>query len=75
MKQGYVNNARILYRYDFWRPASHCVPHVTIPALAPVAQCGFLGVPIFFAINTFVVAHSAEGRSPVDFAVGPVPLT
>lgn len=61
--------AVILYHYGFWGPASHGVPQVAIPALAPIAQYGFLGVPVFFAISGFVIAYSAEGRTPVDFAI------
>lgn len=61
--------AVILYHYGFWGPASHGVPQVAIPALAPVAQYGFLGVPVFFAISGFVIAYSAEGRTPVGFAI------
>ena len=37
--------------------------------LAPVAQYGFLGVPIYFAISGFVIAYSAEGRTAVGFAI------
>lgn len=61
--------AVILYHYGFWGPASHGVPLVALPALAPVAQYGFLGVPVFFAISGFVIAYSAEGRTPVGFAI------
>lgn len=61
--------AVILYHYGFWGPASHGVPQVALPALAPIAQYGFLGVPVFFAISGFVIAYSAEGRSPVGFAI------
>jgi peptidoglycan/LPS O-acetylase OafA/YrhL len=61
--------AVILYHYGFWGPASHGVPQVAIPALAPVAQYGFLGVPVFFAISGFVIAYSAEGRTPIGFAI------
>jgi peptidoglycan/LPS O-acetylase OafA/YrhL len=61
--------AVILYHFGFWGPASHGVPQVSIPALAPVAQYGFLGVPVFFAISGFVIAYSAEGRSPIGFAI------
>jgi peptidoglycan/LPS O-acetylase OafA/YrhL len=62
-------SAVILYHYGFWGPASHGVPQVALPALAPVAQYGFLGVPVFFAISGFVIAYSAEGRTPVGFAI------
>lgn len=61
--------AVILYHYGFWGPASHGVPQVALPALAPVAQYGFLGVPVFFAISGFVIAYSAERRTPFGFAV------
>jgi hypothetical protein len=37
-------------------------------ALAPIAQYGFLGVPVFFAISGCVIAYSAEGRTAVCFA-------
>ncbi len=59
----------ILYHFGFWGPASRGVPQVALPYLAPVAQYGFLGVPVFFAISGFVIAYSAEGRSPVGFAI------
>lgn len=61
--------AVVLYHYGFWGPASRGVPQVALPALAPVAQYGFLGVPVFFAISGFVIAYSAEGRTPVGFAI------
>jgi peptidoglycan/LPS O-acetylase OafA/YrhL len=61
--------AVVLYHYGFWGPASHGVPQVALPALAPVAQYGFLGVPIFFAISGFVIAYSAEGRTPLGFTI------
>ncbi|MET4177828.1 peptidoglycan/LPS O-acetylase OafA/YrhL [Bradyrhizobium sp. LA6.1] len=61
--------AVVLYHYGFWGAASHGVAQVALPALAPVAQYGFLGVPVFFAISGFVIAYSAEGRTPVGFAI------
>jgi peptidoglycan/LPS O-acetylase OafA/YrhL len=61
--------AVIMYHYGFWGPASHGVPQVALPALAPIAQYGFLGVPIFFAISGFVIAYSAEGRTAAGFAI------
>lgn len=61
--------AVVLYHYGFWGPASHGVPQVALPALAPVAQYGFLGVPVFFAISGFVIAYSAEGRTSIGFAI------
>ena len=61
--------AVVLYHFGFWGPASHGVPQVALPTLAPVAQYGFLGVPVFFAISGFVIAYSAEGRTPIGFAI------
>ena len=61
--------AVVLYHYGFWGPASNGGPQVALPYLAPYAQYGFLGVPIFFTISGFVIAYSAEGRTPVGFAI------
>jgi peptidoglycan/LPS O-acetylase OafA/YrhL len=61
--------AVILYHYGFWGPASNGVTQVAMPWLTPIAQYGFLGVPVFFAISGFVIAYSAEGRTPVGFAI------
>lgn len=48
----------------FLGPYSHGSYLVALPELAPIAQYGFLGVPVFFAISGFVIAFSAEGRTP-----------
>lgn len=61
--------AVILYHYGFWGPTSHGVPEVALPALAGIAQYGFLGVPVFFAISGFVIAYSAEGRDAIGFGI------
>lgn len=61
--------AVILYHYGFWGPVSNGVPQVALPYLASYAQYGFLGVPIFFTISGFVIAYSAEGRTPLGFAI------
>lgn len=61
--------AVIFYHYGFWGPASHGESQVAIPALAAYAQYGFMGVPVFFAISGFVIAYSAEGRTPIGFAI------
>ncbi|WP_426434172.1 acyltransferase family protein [Bradyrhizobium genosp. P] len=59
----------ILYHYGFWGPAAHGGPQVAMSVFAPIAQYGFLGVPVFFAISGFVIAYSAEGRTPIGFAI------
>lgn len=41
----------------------------SFPALAAIAQFGYLGVPLFFMISGFVIAASAEQRSPLQFAI------
>jgi peptidoglycan/LPS O-acetylase OafA/YrhL len=61
--------AVVFYHYGFWGPASQGVPQVALPYLATYAQYGFLGVPIFFTISGFVIAYSAEGRTPVGFTI------
>ena len=59
----------VLYHFGFWGPAAHGMPQVAIPALAPFAKYGFLGVPAFFVISGFVIAYSAEGRTAAGFAI------
>jgi peptidoglycan/LPS O-acetylase OafA/YrhL len=59
----------VLYHYGFWGPASNGVPQVALPYLASYAQYGFLGVPVFFTISGFVIAYSAEGRTPLGFVI------
>ena len=42
---------------------------VALPALAPYAKYGSLGVQLFFVISGFVIAYSAEQRSATEFAI------
>lgn len=44
-------------------------PNPSYPALAAIAQYGYLGVPLFFMISGFVIAASAERRRPVTFLI------
>ena len=41
---------------------------IPIPALAPFAALGWVGVEIFFVLSGFVIAYSAVGKSPMAFA-------
>lgn len=41
----------------------------SFPALAQITQFGYLGVPLFFMISGFVIAASAERRSPAQFVI------
>lgn len=42
---------------------------MSLPAAETVLKYGYLGVPLFFVISGFVIAYSAEGRTPVQFAI------
>lgn len=42
-------------------------PNITL--LARFTEFGYLGVPIFFIVSGFVIALSAEGRSPGKFVI------
>lgn len=44
-------------------------PDSSFPQLAAIAQFGYLGVPLFFMISGFVIAASAEQRSPLQFVI------
>jgi peptidoglycan/LPS O-acetylase OafA/YrhL len=44
-------------------------PNSSFPQLAAIAQFGYLGVPLFFMISGFVIAASAEQRSPLQFVI------
>jgi peptidoglycan/LPS O-acetylase OafA/YrhL len=46
--------------------------YVALPGLSAFARYGYLGVQLFFVISGFVIAHSAENRGQLDFAIGRV---
>lgn len=41
----------------------------SLPAYEGVLKYGYLGVQLFFVISGFVIAYSAEGRTPSQFAI------
>lgn len=45
------------------------VPPETFPYLARIAKYGYLGVPIFFIISGFVIAITANNRTPFQFGL------
>src|ERR1700738_5678916 len=59
----------VFYHYGFWGPLSNGISQVALPRIAGFAQYGFLGVPIFFVINGFVIAYTAEGRTALEFGI------
>ncbi|EIK46724.1 Lct55 [Cellvibrio sp. BR] len=54
--------AVVLYHYT-------AQPNPTFPQIAQFTQFGYLGVPLFFMISGFVIAASAERRSPLIFMI------
>jgi peptidoglycan/LPS O-acetylase OafA/YrhL len=60
----------LLFHYGFRMAISGEGGGIGFPELAPVAMWGEAGLLIFFAISGYVIAMSAEGRPPSDFAAG-----
>lgn len=46
------------------------MPFLAFRAWAPFVDTGWVGVQIFFVISGFVIAYTANGRSPVEFIKG-----
>lgn len=55
--------AVVLYHYTA-RPDQNSFPQLT-----QITQFGYLGVPLFFMISGFVIAASAERRTPIQFLI------
>lgn len=60
--------AVVLFHFGF-RGQTLGVTEMALPAWIPVLKYGYLGVQMFFVISGFVIAYSAEGRTPMQFAI------
>jgi peptidoglycan/LPS O-acetylase OafA/YrhL len=61
--------AVMLFHYGFRGAAADAYTEVSLPELEAVAKYGYLGVQLFFVISGFVIAYSADGRTPAGFAI------
>ena len=61
--------AVVIYHYSFRGAAADGYTSVSLPGIEGVAKYGYLGVQFFFIISGFVIAYSAEGRTPASFAI------
>ena len=60
--------AVVLFHFGF-RGLTLEVTDVALPAYEAVLKYGYLGVQLFFVISGFVIAYSAEGRTPIQFGI------
>lgn len=58
----------LLFHFGF-RGLTLGLTDVSLPAYEPVLKYGYLGVQLFFVISGFVIAYSAEGRTPLQFGI------
>jgi peptidoglycan/LPS O-acetylase OafA/YrhL len=59
----------VFYHFAFRGAAAGAMPALDLPLwLVSMSQYGYLGVSLFFMISGFVIAYSAEGRAPLEFA-------
>ncbi|HLO64315.1 MAG TPA: acyltransferase [Azonexus sp.] len=61
--------AVVFYHYAFRGAAAGGLSALSYPAIAPVAQYGFLGVHLFFMISGFVILMTASRGGVADFAI------
>jgi peptidoglycan/LPS O-acetylase OafA/YrhL len=61
--------AVVVFHYAFRGAAADDFTTVSLPDLVGVTRYGYLGVNLFFVISGFVIAYSADGRTPTEFAI------
>lgn len=61
--------AVVMFHYAFRGEAVGVMPSPGLPDwFAAISKYGYMGVNLFFMISGFVIAWSAHGRQPLDFA-------
>jgi peptidoglycan/LPS O-acetylase OafA/YrhL len=59
----------VFFHFAFRGAAAGVMPALDLPSwLVSASLYGYLGVSLFFMISGFVIAYSAEGRAPLEFA-------
>lgn len=60
----------VAFHFAYRGPAANQMPALDLHSwFVSLSKYGYLGVSIFFMISGFVIAFSAEGRSPVSFGI------
>lgn len=60
--------AVVLFHFGF-RGRTLEVTEMSLTAWEWLLKYGYLGVQMFFVISGFVIAYSAEGRTPIQFGI------